>query len=103
MLDRCIPLKSLQCVVRPNAVIMLIVKVQRQSCCSSPAKLRRRFAHLSVAAVLRVGAQPNSVRLEELGVFLLRNALGERCAADRRKEIREQELVKPDGFEQEYA
>ena len=95
MLDRRIPLDSVERIVRTDAVVVLIIEVQRPRGLANPAKLRSHFAILAIGSVGAVGAQANAFVLEQPAVFLLRNVLRKRRGADRREQVGQQQFIKP--------
>ena len=97
-LELAIPLNAVQVIVRSHAVIVLVIQVQRVSEVFEPAELRRDFAVLTVALDTCCCGEAKLFRVEQTGILLLRNVLGEDSGADRRQKVCEQEFVKPGGL-----
>ena len=85
--------------MRPHPVVVLVVEIQGVAGPAEGAVLRSQLRNGLVVGAGEGGVgQAEAVRLEEAGVFLLRDVLGEPAAADGRQEVGQQQFVEPDRF-----
>ena len=83
-------IQSINVVVRPPAVVQQIIRVQGIAGIAERAKLRAGLTPVARTEIVGSGKYSQSVPLEQIRVFLLRDVLGQGTAADGREQVRDQ-------------